>query len=131
MQNGWVYVSSNLTIDAIKNSDFGKYSCFFCDYSKEVTLAHFHRYASEFLIGQYSVQKNNGNTFYIYATPGSAVHLTRKPVFFDSESSDLVQYYYINDVFYSKQDNVTNSVTWVNLIPSHKLLINAISKSFT
>ncbi|XP_056019408.1 uncharacterized protein LOC130054258 [Ostrea edulis] len=107
MRNGLEYVSSNLTIDAIKNSDFGNYSCFFCDYSKAVTLAHFHRYASEYLIGQYSVQKNNGNTFYIYATPGSAVHLTWKPMLFYSESSDLVQYYYINDGLYSKQDNGT------------------------
>jgi hypothetical protein len=81
MQNGWMYMNTTLTIDSIENSDFGNYSCLICGDLDRMIIKRTDNCATEWLIGQYNVQKYRGKVSFIYAAPGSAIHLIWKPMF--------------------------------------------------
>lgn len=110
MHNGWVGMTSTLNINLINSSDFGDYSCSnqHYTYSNEM-LFYLHKkayvsiQATEILLGQYRIQNYTGKDYFIYATPGGAVDLTWKTMNFNSESGELLQYYYINGLHYSQQ----------------------------
>ncbi|XP_061182421.1 uncharacterized protein LOC133190749 [Saccostrea echinata] len=110
-----MFVKSTLQFDAIKNSDFRKYSCSFHyeDFSSESFYYQNNKASAfmmdfEYLIGQYRIKKYRGENFFVYASPGSVVNLEWGPMSFKSERSDITQYYYVNGVPYSKEEKREN-----------------------
>ncbi|XP_062576751.1 uncharacterized protein LOC134238645 [Saccostrea cucullata] len=84
-----MFVTSTLQFDAIKNSDFGKYSCSL--YYEEFSSASYHYQnnkasafivATEYLIGQYRIKRYRGKKFFVYTSPGSVVNLEWRPMSF-------------------------------------------------
>lgn len=57
------------------------------------------------IIAQYSVRRYNGKVFYIYTTPGGVIDLRWKPINFNNENEDLIQYYYVNKVAFNRPQN--------------------------
>ncbi|XP_062586898.1 uncharacterized protein LOC134248519 [Saccostrea cucullata] len=120
IRTNWISVESTLNIDAIKNSEFGDYSCSFHMVESSSGTVYFqNKKASEFilvveyLIGQYSVRKYKGQIFFLYLSPGSVVELQWRPMSFNTESNDLAQYYYINGVPHSGENSTCSPFSYL------------------
>lgn len=105
-------ITTELNIDYVENTDFGDITCSFLFYQQFGSKLFFqHKMASpfirwsEFLIAQYSVRKYSGRDFYIYATPGGAIHIKWKRMSFNNEVEDIIQYYYVNGVPFHRPES--------------------------
>lgn len=126
-------IRSRLEIDVIENNGFGNYACFFQFYEyigEEKTFeikkpfpstkGRYHNkdpysikkkaFSSirsiQHNIAQYSVKKHSGEKFFIYATLGGSINIGWKPMVFNNEIEDVIEYYYINGVPYHRSKEI-------------------------
>lgn len=122
-------ISSRLEIDVIKNNGYGSYACFFQyyesigeekkieikkpfpstknrDHNKDHHSVKMKAFSSirsiQHNVAQYSVKKHYGKKFFIYATLGGAIDIRWKPMVFNNEIEDVIEYYYVNGVSYNR-----------------------------
>ena len=104
--------SSDLKISFLDNFGFGDYDCVIRRYYYFGSKMYFNNTKlnamtnigiGEFLIGQYSVREYVKRDFYVYATPGGAIDLTWKPMNFDNNNEDIIQYYYVNGKHFERK----------------------------
>lgn len=107
-------ISSDIDIDFIDDIGFGNFTCTFQMYNYIGGKLHFQRKKAspiikshEIIMAQYNVVKYSGREFYIYATPGGTIDIRWKPMFFNSENEDLIQYYYVNGAHYNRKPGLT------------------------
>lgn len=111
-------ISSQLDIDYIENNGFGNYTCSFQNYDyigKEVTFKHKKAFPSiksiQHNIAQYSVKKHSGDEIFIYTTPGGVIDITWKPMVFNNDMEDVIEYYYVNGIPYNRPNEIGLSCT--------------------
>ena len=104
--------SSDLKISFLDNFGFGDYNCIIRSYYYFGSKMYFNKTKlnamtnmgiSELLIGQHSVRQYVKRDFYVYATPGGAIDLTWKPMNFDNDNEDIIQYYYVNGKHFERK----------------------------
>lgn len=106
-------ISSDLDIIFIEDTEFGIFTCSLQAYQFSVEKVYLqHKMAASGyitrtrdIIPQYNVRKYTGKEFYIYATPGGVIDLRWKPMNFNNENEDLIQYYYVNKVVFNRPQN--------------------------
>ncbi|XP_052689114.1 uncharacterized protein LOC128167432 [Crassostrea angulata] len=104
-------ITTELNID-LENSGFGDITCSLRHYRHfgeqlffQNKMATSSIQSEEAVIAQYSVRKYSGRDFYIYATAGGAIDITWKPMSFNNDLEDLIQYYYVNGVLFNRPKN--------------------------
>lgn len=106
-------ISSQLDIDIIENNGFGNYTCSFRNYDftgKKVSFKHEKAFPSiksiQKNIAQYSVKKHSGDDIFIYTTPGGVIDIRWKPMVFNNDLEDVIEFYYVNGVQYNRPNQI-------------------------